>query len=379
MDAQAEHARLAPSSADKRVGCPGSLLMEEMYGSDVETDEMREGTAAHWVLLEMAREQPVCEGLLAPNGVMVTEEMIDGAQMILDDVDERLRPYPDASLGLTYEQRVDCTHIHEDNWGTPDIWGYVAEDGQIFIWDFKFGHRFVPADSWQLINYAAGIIRQIGLNGHQDQYTKVTFIIVQPRYYHGSPVRSWSCMASDLRGMFNTLITTYNEATGPSPKLRTGEWCADCSARHKCEALHKATASAVDYIDSVGDVDYDDHSLGTEMVILESAIDRCTARLKALKVDAEARIAEGRAVHLYHVTPTYGRQKWTAPIDEVLFTGELYGAKLSKPTQAVTPKQAIAAGVDAEVVNSMSETPRTGYTVVRRGKSIAYMAFNKKV
>ena len=378
MDGQAEHARLAPSSADKRVGCPGSLLMEEMYGNDIESDEMREGTAAHWVLLELAREQPVCEGLIAPNGVMITEEMIDGAQAVLADVDERLRPYPDAALGLTFEQPVDCTHIHPDNWGTPDIWGYIPEDGQVFIWDFKFGHKFVPADSWQLINYAAGILQQIGVNGLQDQYIKVTFIIVQPRYFHGKPVRSWSCMASDLRGMFNTLINTYAEATGPNPQCKTGEWCGTCSAAHMCETFHKSTSAAVDYIDSVTVVDFDDTSLGVEMAILESAIDRCTARLKALKVDAEARIAEGRSVWLYHSTPVYGRQKWTAPIEDVLNTGELYGANLAKPPQAITPKQAITAGVDPEVVNSMSETPRNGYAVVRREKSIAYLAFNKR-
>lgn len=381
MDGKAEHARLAPSSADLRVSCPGSLLTSELYGIDLETEEQREGTAAHWVLLQQAHGYVVTEGELAPNDVMVTDEMIDGGQMALDELDKLLRPYPDAAMRLTFELPVDCSHIHPENWGTPDAWVYIDEDLQLFILDYKFGHRYVPADSWQLINYSAGILAKLNIDKSLYPYVTVTFVIVQPRFYHGAPSRQWSCKASELVPRFARLIEVYEEATGPNPTTVAGPWCGDCDGRFGCETLQRSAAAAVSYIGNVYAVDYDDVSLGVELMILESAAERIKARLSALTIEATARVEQGHTVYGYGTVPTFGLQRWlpSLPVDEIAEEAQILGANILKPMKLITPKQAIKAGMDPSWVNEISETPKTGVKLVRRENTLAYAAFSKQV
>lgn len=42
-----------------------------------------EGNAAHWVFAEMLAGRPVSEGMQAPNGVFITDEMIEGGELVV--------------------------------------------------------------------------------------------------------------------------------------------------------------------------------------------------------------------------------------------------------------------------------------------------------
>ena len=201
-----EHSKLPPSSAARRVACPGSRALEAMYPEDKESPFAKEGEAAHWVASELLRS---CESFptYAPNGEFITQEMFKGADLYYDSIATVLNRFYGMVdyTQLSIEQRVDISRIHPDCWGTPDCWLYHAPE--LHIWDYKFGHGFVEVfENWQLIEYAAGILDRLGVNGIADQHTTIYFYIIQPRNFHRlGPVRTWRVKASDLRSYFNIL------------------------------------------------------------------------------------------------------------------------------------------------------------------------------
>ena len=60
--------------------------MNDAFPQEGDNGPAMEGTAAHWVFEEMLAGRDVVEGVVAPNGVTVTDEMIDGANIFCDVV-----------------------------------------------------------------------------------------------------------------------------------------------------------------------------------------------------------------------------------------------------------------------------------------------------
>ena len=86
-----EHAFLAPSSAFRWVHCAAAPSMEAAYPELEPSPESLEGTAAHWVVQMLLQGTPVSLGTQAPNGVAVTEEMLEGAELVQEDIFAALR------------------------------------------------------------------------------------------------------------------------------------------------------------------------------------------------------------------------------------------------------------------------------------------------
>jgi hypothetical protein len=74
-----------------------------------------DGTAAHWAVSEVLSGRQVDVGVIAPNGVVLTEQMCEGADLMDDAVG------PERS-SLFVEKRVAAPYVHLDCWGTPDAW-----------------------------------------------------------------------------------------------------------------------------------------------------------------------------------------------------------------------------------------------------------------
>ena len=82
---------LAPSSAAQWAYCAASPTMTLQHGLPDKPEDTADGTAAHWVCSETllsfkdnsesVRLPHSFVGEIAPNGVVITEEMADGAQM----------------------------------------------------------------------------------------------------------------------------------------------------------------------------------------------------------------------------------------------------------------------------------------------------------
>ena len=150
------HSILPPSGASTWRRCGLWVAMNQAYPQP-DTPESMEGNAAHWVFAEMLAGRIVCEGLIAPNGVVVTEEMIEGGELVVETVRARM---PVERFGPPrVEEAVAIPSIHAQCWGTPDIWAFSASPLVLEVVDYKFGHRFVDEyENDQGVAYITGIV-----------------------------------------------------------------------------------------------------------------------------------------------------------------------------------------------------------------------------
>jgi len=130
------------------------LRANKLYPEREDGPDSMEGTAAHWVCVELLHGRHVEVGSLAPNGIAVTDEMIEGAEMYVATVPVELIE-PDILCHI--EKPIKIPRIHAECWGTPDIWWLTKST--IHIRDYKFGHGYVDEfENDQMIAYLAGIL-----------------------------------------------------------------------------------------------------------------------------------------------------------------------------------------------------------------------------
>lgn len=377
------HSILAPSSFARIVQCPGSLTMEAGFP---ETDEQRtealEGEAAHWAMAEMLEGRLVDVGQTAANGVVLTREMVEGADMIYDDVCRVLAPYGLKPTDGATEVTVDIKPVHPLCFGTPDYRIWIPARApermhpKLIVWDFKFGHRLVEAYlNWQLILYVIGILQQASA---ADLYIDVEVRIVQPRAYHAhGPIRSWSFKGSDLRPRLVEAIEAANAALGPGPVTRVGPECRDCRARHACPSLQRAAMDACDIAGLAQPLELPPAALGVELRMLKRAASLLSARISGLEEQVLGTIRRGKLVPGWGVGHGEGRLKWTVPDEHVIAMGKMLGIDVAKPPAAITPLQAIDKGLTEVLVNGISQRLPGAATLVEDDGSAARRVFSR--
>jgi hypothetical protein len=366
----AEHSPIAPSSAGVFVHCAGSVLMQAMFPErEGEREAAREGTAVHEVampLLHAAARGGVGpeqfeKGRQASNGVVITTAMVQAATLYAVHVGQIMREY---GVFVSYiEVAVACLRIHTQSWGTPDCWLFDQATGTLCIWDLKYGFEIVEVfENWQLINYVAGILDLLDVD---DQFVTVRFFVVQPRAPHrDGPIREWRVKASDLRAQINVLSAAAHEALSDSPRTTAGAWCRHCSARHACETSQRAGLAIMDFSGQSNPVNATPGELGLELQLIERALEILKARQTGLAAEIEALIRNGSIIPGWTMRPTYGREEWERPLAEVFALGQIYGVDLHRKETAITPRQAVAAGVPDDIVRSYTHKPRRGLTLV---------------
>lgn len=352
------HSILPPSSAAAWRRCALWVTMNQLYPKP-DTPESLEGNAAHWVFAEMLAGRQVAEGQVAPNDVVIIEEMIEGGELVVETVRARVP----AGIPLHVEERVAIPRIHSQCFGTPDIWAYLPDSGTLEVFDYKFGHRFVDEyENDQGIAYVAGIIDFLADVLQQgpgliDQHIIVNFTVIQPRcYYKGSSVRTWSILAADLRGHINQLAAAALAALSPQPVAVTNTECRDCPGRHACPALQQAAYADAEFSAQSGPVELSPAAASLELRMLEHSLARLQSRVEGLQEFVGAVVRQGQSVPWHKVEQGYGRTVWTIPPDQVVAMGQLMGADLSK-SGVVTPKEAKKRGVDETVIKAYSVTP----------------------
>lgn len=342
----ADHAFLPPSGANSWVVCALWPTMNQRFPELEEGVEAAEGTAAHFVFEEQLYQRPVALGQAAPNGVPVSLEMLEGADLYVEEVG---RAYASLASVSHYqvEQRVAIPAVHPNNWGTPDTWifGHNPTTGRarLIVLDYKFGHGFVEVfQNWQLVDYASGLLDQLGVDGLADQFIDVEFVVVQPRSYHrDGPVRRWTTRASELRPLVNKLAGMAEAAHMPNPVARPDpEACKHCPGRHACEPLQRATFHAMDVAGMSTPLDMSVEAMGLELRMLERARKLMDARASGLAEQLEHALASGQSSPHYHLAPGESKLVWIKPAEEVLALGQVLGVDLAKPRVPITPTQA---------------------------------------
>jgi len=384
---------LPPSSAaiwGKPGGCTGWALMAQTYPETEENVHAKEGTAAHEIGSEIITDAKTngvqrhtaadWVGITGSNGVIFTDTMFKSAMVYADDVISIMRKTGIFGVGyLKIEERVKIPRVHELNNGTPDCRLYDPTSNSLYVWDFKHGFEVVEAfENWQAMDYVAGILDELDIDGNLDQKTRVHIRIVQPRAHHrDGPVREWAVMASDLRGYFNHMAANAAESLGPDAKFKTGEHCKYCVGRHSCPAALKAGMGMFEVVSQATPVNLSPEAIGVQLAIVKRARKQLEFLESGFEEQVKGLIRSGALVPGWSVEQGVGRTAWSRPVEEIISLGEMLGIDLCKKPEAITPNQAKELGIDGAVITAYSTRPSTGLKIVPDNLNKAKQVFKK--
>lgn len=336
---------LYPSHANRWMNCGGSVALSQPFlEEDTVSEKALEGKAAHRVA-ELLHKGEVLEAgeVLEEFGVTVTEEMAEAARLFCDVVPR------DAAVETIMPKNE---YIRPGMLGKIDaVW---QEGTTLHILDFKYGHRFVDEfENWQLLVYAAGYADRADIK-------ELCLHVLQPRCYYADPERMWCLkMGEYMQDYLPRILEQADGIIARRAPVVTGTWCSTCPAAQSCNALAEAGYVGVDMSDRPSATRLDAKTLAHELDALYAAKERIEQRLTGLEENAAHLIKKGTAVPGYALQPGQGRERWSIPPERVFELGEMFGADLAKPREAVTPKQAAKAGVPATVISSYVERPAT--------------------
>jgi len=338
------HSKLPPSSAARRMACPGSRSLEALYPRE-ETDAAREGTLAHEVCARLLRGETVLD---------VPEEMLEHCKLYANHI-------LTAAEGneLHIEERLDISSIHPDCWGTPDCW--FKKNNTLYLYDFKYGFGYVDVyENWQLIEYSAGVPVK-----NSEPFEMVIFTIIQPRWFgSGGSIRKWEVTRDTIQDYWFQLEIAERLAMTEPAATTPSDQCVNCKARHACPALEQTVLSHID--SSSYNVPYDltDRQIGQELRIMHRAAKLLDARITGLEEEALNLLKRGHSIPHYQVGHTQPRERWKSDDATIIALGDVLGLDVAKPQEPITPKQAVAKAIKEkkdkkiiEILKDNSETP----------------------
>lgn len=339
---------IRPSSTPRAFNCLGSIGMEAQASDLPDTDDAREGTAAHWVA-EMVLKGEVGDvseliDRPAPNEVIVTGEMVEHVQTYVDTINER-------DLSACVEHPIEFDLDGATVKGTADHFAYGPDD-TLYVDDLKYGWRAVdPENNWQLLSYA------VGASQFYPHLQSVVMTIHQPRPHHPlGKVRGVTITRDELLAKVQEMRAIVQRIQSGDRTLTTGKHCDYCPAAVFCPAHQQSGMNAVDV--SVQGVP--DHltpeALASELRILKRAEEMIKARASLLDEQASTQIKQGKFVPGWGLNHRYGKRRWK---DGVATLEMLSGKKLTED-KPITPAAAERLGIDKDIVAMYAETPVIG-------------------
>lgn len=317
--------------------CMGSLSMPAAIPGGGDQTQRDEGKAAHWLAEQMFRGAPAHAGLTAPNGHIVTDDMVEHVSQYVSALDCGAMEVDTSYAGVSWGVHGRADHI---------VW----RDATLTIDDFKYGWRPVsPVRNWTLISHAIGwCIRT------QQRPDRIVLRIHQPRPYHpDGPLREWSCSFEELMGFYAQID---QRLSNPVDQLVTSlEHCAKCHALATCPAARTASMNAIDAADVVFSDDLPKPVLTAQMEMLRQAVSMIEARRDAIEELITHRIKSGEVFDGYLLERRYGQRRWKPGLSGKVLTA-LAGVDLTKDG-TVTPAEAERRGVSPEAVAALTDRP----------------------
>lgn len=367
------HSILPPSSAHiwgAPNGCTGWVKMMESVPEQESTEAALDGEASHEIGEQIIKREtgsgnwPVLkEGETASNGVVVTDEMIEGAELYAGNFLGVFWEHADIlDIKAGTETRVEINRVHQKCFGTVDAWLYDPAMNILYIWDYKFGHLFVEVfENLQAICYAGGLAREHSI----PEDCKVVFRIVQPRTFTSEgPVREWKTTMAGLLPYFTTLSTQAAKALSDRAELNTGPHCRYCDARFNCQPATQAGVGLFELAAKPLPMDASPELIGLQLSIVQRAAEQLKALGTGYEEQLKSLIKSGKAVPGWGVQPAEGREGWTCPVEQVISLGELLGLNLGKPG-VVTPNQARKLGMDEATIGALSARKQNGLKLIK--------------
>lgn len=283
------------------------------------------------------------------------QEQLDGAAVLREHVQERLGAdvlhvtsvLPIDALGEGCEVEVLAYAVHPSR--------------RVFeVWFYDYGHRLIEVYENGDVAAACEAVREhVGA----DDTWWVSAHVVQPRCYMRSAttplgdsrVKTWSIdCRSTLPDAVGRIARAHQNAASPSAPTVSGPACTSCPAAGQCEALMRACENAIEMTGGNVAVVLPPQQLAFQLRNLHAAQKRVAARLVALEAVAAREIRQGGSVPGWTIETGSGREAWVIPAQDVIAAGAMCGVKLSKDA-ALTPNQARAAGMPAELVAAISQ------------------------
>lgn len=257
-----EHSPCGPSTWDRTVRCPGSLVASQGYPDDSGI-EAAEGTAFHYLMalcLSPVGFQPedfVGNG----NGMWVGEHYIEFTEEMADSGKQGLayiREHENKGWNVLVEERVDISSVtRPGEFGTSDV--IMWHDGlkEFTIFDWKYGHKAVhAADSYQIIGYALGAWESflwMSLGGSEEELKQVkcNLVIEQPRVPGAGGKRTMSVLellneADRIKEQFQKAFNVKDPWNEPGVINPGGIQCEYCRVKDICKPRHDWLASFID-------------------------------------------------------------------------------------------------------------------------------------
>lgn len=335
----------------RAMNCPGWLFMPSTLVKVDDPTARDEGTAAHWVAQQLFHGHTAQIGGKAPNGFIVSGEMIDHVQTYL------------AALNCGEIEIVTAFAANDgERWRVNGRADHIKFDSKtLTIDDFKYGWRIVePEMNWTLIAHAIGYCVANAI-----QPETITLRIHQPRPHHPEgPLREWSFTWNDLLQFHAQIDATLSN---PTQTLRTGNHCAKCHALPTCPAARSASMNAIDASGIAFTDDLSPEILAYELDTLAHAAGVLKTRLEALQELATHRIKNGEAIPNYIVGTKYGDSRFKTGFDAPMLRA-LTGidcAKVGTVTPAEAKRRAVNNPGALLALENLIERPMIGTKLTR--------------
>ena len=213
------HSILGPSSSERWMNCPGSVLAP---GVAKQTKYAAEGTAAHelskWVR-ETGKPASDWKGSTLVVGdfqFKVGKPMIDSVQTFVDDCDW-------LEGDAYFEKRVHYEHWVPGGFGTGD--DFRIEDGLCNVTDLKHGTgvKVFAKENSQLKLYALGTYSALGWMYDFDRFV---LRISQPRLRHFEEFEI--SLGHLMQWAYDVVRPAAKLAMTPGAPIVAGSWCKFC-------------------------------------------------------------------------------------------------------------------------------------------------------
>lgn len=367
-----KHAELSPSSAERWMVCPGSVVLSD--GLPNPTNEYSDsGTCAHFLAAHclddnvnaaeyIGREIAICS-----DGKECFSEFRGASKIryrltVDADFSDAVQEYIDyvrsvvASTGgiLHVEQRLSISHItgEEDAEGTSDV--VIVTPDELIVIDLKFGMgvKKEAEGNPQLKLYGLASMDKYSL---VNDFNDVRVVIHQPRLNHVSEfVYSIAEMEEFRRAVIKAAVDcnvasapySYSKIEWLEKYTKAGEdQCRFCLAKATCPTLEKHITETIDaeFEDLTNETVVAAKQLDPETLSRNlKAVDLIEGWCKAVRAGVEGLLLAGTAVPDFKlVQGKKGHRQWTNS-DEIeavfksmrLKVEEMYDLKLISPTTA---------------------------------------------
>jgi hypothetical protein len=344
------HSRLGPSSSERWLNCPGSVLLTKDM-PDTSSEYAREGTAAH-TLSEWARREnkPVSDYIgrsieVEGQTFTVDREMADAVQVFVDYCDQ-LGGY------AFFEERVQYDDYAPGGFGTADV---IRVDGGVcYVTDLKHGRgvKVDARDNPQLKLYALGTY--LSLKWLFPDIKEFRLAIVQPRLDH---IDEWSITLDDLLHWAETVVRpAAMRAMLPGQPLVPGDHCQFCPAKVVCRAREQWVLDTVR--NEMGDLDAP-LLTNDEIAALLPRIESIRRWCGDLERYAFREVSGGRAVGDYKIVEGRSTRTWANEAAAIEYLDHMLGEDAYEPRKLISPAQAEKRlGKKNEVLQTLVTKPK---------------------